>query len=75
MKVLVTRSGRQVGRELVELLGAAPHHEVLALGRDDLDISDRERHRWPGLQLSRRPIWAEPAWIAANSPVAAIAGT
>jgi hypothetical protein len=45
------------------------------LGRDDLDISDRERHRWPGLQLSRRPIWAEPAWIAANSPVAAIAGT
>jgi dTDP-4-dehydrorhamnose reductase len=27
---------------VVELLGAAPHHDVLALGRDDLDISDRE---------------------------------
>jgi len=43
VRVLLTGSGGQLGRELVELLDAAPHHEVLALGHQDLDISDRER--------------------------------
>ena len=43
MRVLVTGARGQVGREVVELLGAAPHHDVLALARNELDISDRER--------------------------------
>lgn len=43
MKVLLTGAGGQVGREVEELLGAAPHHEVLALRHAELDISDRER--------------------------------
>ena len=43
MRVLVTGARGQLGREVVELLGAFPHHDVLALARHDLDISDRER--------------------------------
>jgi dTDP-4-dehydrorhamnose reductase len=43
VRVLVTGSRGQLGREIVELLGAAPHHDVLALARHELDISDRER--------------------------------
>ncbi|MGO9660183.1 MAG: dTDP-4-dehydrorhamnose reductase [Acidimicrobiales bacterium] len=43
MRVLVTGSRGQLGREIVELLGSAPHHDVLALAHHDLDISDRER--------------------------------
>jgi len=43
VRVLVTGSRGQLGREIVELLGAAPHHDVLALDLDELDISDRER--------------------------------
>jgi dTDP-4-dehydrorhamnose reductase len=40
---LVTGAGGQLGREVDELLGAAPHHQILALRRSDLDIADRER--------------------------------
>lgn len=43
MRVLVTGAGGQVGREVVELLGASRHHECLSLTRSELDISDRER--------------------------------
>ena len=43
MRVFVTGSKGQLGREVVELLGASPHHDVLALDLDELDISDRER--------------------------------
>lgn len=43
MRVLVTGAAGQVGREVVELLGASAHHECLSLTRSDLDISDRER--------------------------------
>lgn len=43
MRVLLTGAGGQVGRELEELLGTSPHHDVLALGRGDLDVADRER--------------------------------
>ncbi len=43
MRVLVTGAAGQVGTELVELLAVGPQHDVLALGRADLDISDRER--------------------------------
>ena len=43
MRALVTGAAGQVGREVVELLGASPHHECLALNASELDISDRER--------------------------------
>ncbi len=43
MRVLVTGAAGQVGREVVELLGASPHHECLALGSSELDIAGRER--------------------------------
>jgi dTDP-4-dehydrorhamnose reductase len=43
VRVLVTGAAGQVGTELVELLAMGPQHEVLALSRADLDISDRER--------------------------------
>lgn len=43
MRVLVTGAGGQVGREVEALLATMPHHEVLALARSELDISDRER--------------------------------
>ncbi|HUC15836.1 MAG TPA: dTDP-4-dehydrorhamnose reductase [Acidimicrobiales bacterium] len=43
MRVLVTGAAGQVGREVVELLGASAHHECLALGSSELDISSRER--------------------------------
>lgn len=43
MRVLVTGAAGQVGREVVELLGASAHHDVLGLDRAGLDIADRER--------------------------------
>ena len=43
MRALVTGAAGQVGREVVELLGASAHHECLALNSSELDISVRER--------------------------------
>ena len=43
MRVLLTGSDGQLGRELEDLLAQSPHHEVLAVDLPDLDISDRER--------------------------------
>jgi dTDP-4-dehydrorhamnose reductase len=43
VRVLVTGAGGQVGREVVELLGASPHHECLALTSSELDVTARER--------------------------------
>jgi dTDP-4-dehydrorhamnose reductase len=43
VRALVTGANGQVGREVVELLVAAQHHEVLAVDIDELDITDRER--------------------------------
>lgn len=42
MRLLVTGAAGQVGRELVRLLGARPHHEVLGCDRSSLDITDRD---------------------------------
>jgi len=43
VRVLLTGSNGQLGRELEELLARSPHHEVLAVDLAELDISDRER--------------------------------
>jgi dTDP-4-dehydrorhamnose reductase len=43
MRVLITGARGQLGREVEELLAAAPHHEVLAVDLAEVDISDRER--------------------------------
>jgi dTDP-4-dehydrorhamnose reductase len=43
VRVLVTGAAGQVGREVVELLGASAHHECLALSSSELDITVRER--------------------------------
>lgn len=43
MRILVTGAAGQVGREVVEQLAAAPHHEVLAAGRAQLDLADRDQ--------------------------------
>jgi dTDP-4-dehydrorhamnose reductase len=43
MRVLVTGAQGQVGRELAELLAGEDRHDLLALSRAELDISDRER--------------------------------
>lgn len=43
MRVLVTGAGGQLGREVAEVVQSEPHHQLLALGRSDLDIADRER--------------------------------
>jgi dTDP-4-dehydrorhamnose reductase len=43
VRVLVTGAAGQVGREVVELIGATAHHECLALASSELDIADRER--------------------------------
>ncbi|MGH9105456.1 MAG: dTDP-4-dehydrorhamnose reductase [Acidimicrobiales bacterium] len=43
MRALVTGARGQLGRELEALFAGTPHHEVLALGHHELDISDRER--------------------------------
>jgi len=43
VRVLLTGARGQVGREVDEILSAAGHHQVLAMGHGELDISDRER--------------------------------
>jgi dTDP-4-dehydrorhamnose reductase len=43
MRVLVTGAAGQVGRELIELLSAPGHHDVLDTDLPELDICDRER--------------------------------
>lgn len=42
MRILVTGSNGQLGSELVTLLGAAGHHEVLGLDLPDHDLTDRD---------------------------------
>jgi dTDP-4-dehydrorhamnose reductase len=41
-RVLVTGAAGQLGREVVELLEAAGHHELAAAGRAELDLGDRD---------------------------------
>lgn len=43
MRILVTGAAGQVGREVVERLAGAPHHEVVAAGRARLDVADRDQ--------------------------------
>jgi dTDP-4-dehydrorhamnose reductase len=42
VRVVVTGAGGQVGAEVVELLGAQAHHEVVALDHAALDCGDRD---------------------------------
>lgn len=42
MRILVTGSNGQLGSELMSLLGAAGHHEVLGLDLPDHDLTDRD---------------------------------
>lgn len=42
MRAVVTGAGGQVGREVVALLGAAGHNEVLGLDHVSLDVGDRD---------------------------------
>ena len=42
MKIFVTGAAGQVGREVCDLFGAAPQHEVIAAGHGALDVGDRD---------------------------------
>ena len=42
MRILVTGANGQLGTELMALLGAADHHEVLGLDLPDHDLTDRD---------------------------------
>jgi dTDP-4-dehydrorhamnose reductase len=42
VRILVTGAGGQVGAEVVALLGAQPHHEVVGLDHAGLDCGDRD---------------------------------
>ncbi len=43
MRVLITGSEGQLGRELVEAFSTRGGHEVIATGRRELDVTDRDR--------------------------------
>lgn len=43
MRALVTGTGGQLGQEIVALLSATDHHQILAADHKALDIADRER--------------------------------
>ncbi len=43
MLILVTGASGMVGREVTELLARAPHHQVVATTRDQLDLADRDQ--------------------------------
>ncbi len=42
MRILVTGARGQLGTELMELLGAQDHHEVLGLDLPEHDLTDRD---------------------------------
>lgn len=42
MRIVVTGSNGQLGTEVMDLLGAADHHEVLGLDLPDHDLTDRD---------------------------------
>ena len=45
MKMVVTGAGGMLGADVVASARATPGHEVVALGRDDLDVTDPARGR------------------------------
>lgn len=53
MRILVTGAAGQVGREVVEQLAGAPHHDVVAASRAELDLTRRDQVL--GLITSWRP--------------------
>ena len=42
MRIMVTGSNGQLGTELMALLGAAAHHELVGLDLPDHDLTDRD---------------------------------
>ena len=42
MRIVITGARGQLGRELTEVFGASSHHEVMALGREQLDLGERD---------------------------------
>ncbi len=67
LKVLVTGAAGQVGREVVERLEAAPQHEVVGLGSDALDVSDRDAVLGSMATLAPDAVVHAAAWTAVDA--------
>lgn len=67
MRILVTGTGGQVGRELVQAFGADAHHEVVGATRQQLDVADREQVLAAVCGLAPDVVVHPAAWTAVDA--------
>jgi dTDP-4-dehydrorhamnose reductase len=67
VRILVTGAKGQLGTDLVLLAAQSPHHEVIAAGRDEIDIGDRDQVM--SAVSSTRPdlVFHAAAWTAVDA--------
>lgn len=67
MRVLVTGAGGQVGREVAARFEASTHHELIALSRETLDVSDRDAVLGAITSLRPDAVVHTAAWTAVDA--------
>lgn len=67
MRVLVTGGGGQLATDLLAVLADHPHHQVIALSRDALDVADRDAVRGAFGAFDPDLVFHLAAWTAVDA--------